>query len=90
MALAEGAPQHGTWLVRVAVARQGAVEQESVVAVREADMDALSKLRSRIEKAVNGAAVNLSRDAIVAALALTTEQLLAEADVGQTPAGSLA
>jgi hypothetical protein len=90
MALAEEAPQDGTSLVRVAVARQGAIERETVVAVRDNDLKALTKLRTRIEKTVNSAGKGLPRDAIVAALALTTEQLLAEAAVNPTTAGSLA
>jgi hypothetical protein len=80
MAIAESAPEDGTELVRVAVARQGGVEQESVVAVRDNDMQLLALLRERIMATVQGVSPEVSRDTVVAALALVTEHLLAEGE----------
>jgi hypothetical protein len=80
MALAEAAPDNGTRLVRVAVARQGGVEQESVVAVRENEMQLLAILRERIMATVEDVSDKVPRDTVVAALALVTEQFLAGAE----------
>ena len=71
-------PQEGTSFVRVAVGRAGAVEQESVVAMRENEAELLAALRESIMGAVRQAAPNASRDTVVAALALVTERLLVD------------
>jgi hypothetical protein len=80
MTLAESLPNGGTRLVRVAVARQGAIEQESVVAVREEEMQFLALLKERIMTTLNDVSKAVSRDSVIAALALVTEQLLAARD----------
>jgi hypothetical protein len=89
MALAEAGPDGGTRLVRVAVARQGAIEQEGVVAVRENEMQLLAILRDRIMATVDDVSEKVSRDTVVAALALVTEHLLADAESAPvaTPGG---
>jgi hypothetical protein len=78
MAMTENSREPGMELVRIAVARQGSVEQESVVTVRDNDMQRLALLRERIMAAVEEVAAEVSRDTVVAALALVTERLLAD------------
>jgi hypothetical protein len=78
MAIAESAADGGTRLVRIAVATQGSIEQESVVAIREDDMQLLALLKERILGTVHRVSPDVSRDTIVAALALVTERLLSE------------
>jgi len=80
MTIAEGTPEDGTKFVRVAVARQGAVEQESVVAVRDNDMQLLALLRAEIMDTIKNVSSEVSRDTVVAALALVTEHLLVDGE----------
>ena len=55
-------------------------EQESVVAVRENDMQLLALLRAEIMETVEKVSPEVSRDTLVAALALVTERLLADGE----------
>jgi hypothetical protein len=80
MALASVTPMDGTTLLRVAVAQQGAIEQERVVAVRSDEMSILALLRMRLMETVESVSTEVSRDAVIAALALVTEHLLVGAE----------
>jgi hypothetical protein len=87
MAVAEESNEPGTELLRVAVARQGGVEQETVVVVRDNDTRGLVLLKERIMDAVEGISGQVSRDTVVAALALITEQILADGEAVRNPTG---
>jgi len=86
MASATAVPQEGTNVIRVAVARPGAIEQESVVAIRQEEAELIALLRERVMAAVYGAARSVPRDTVVAALALVTERLLADGVGEEMPA----
>jgi hypothetical protein len=70
--------QAGASLVRVAVARIGAVEQEALVSIRQSETGLVERLVERIMATVQSEVPNVSRDTVVAALALLTERMLAE------------
>jgi hypothetical protein len=61
-------------LIRLAVARRGAVEQEAVVAVRSEEMHGVDQLREAIMTAITAAGI--PRSSVIAALAMATEGLL--------------
>jgi hypothetical protein len=80
MAVAEAAPADGTTLLRIAVTQQGAIEQERVVSVRSDERQVLALLRLRVMDAVESVSAEVSRETLIAALALVTEHLLVEAE----------
>jgi len=86
MAIAGAAPSDGATLVRVAVTQQGAIEQERVVSVRSDEQQMLALLRLRVMDAVESVSPEVSRETLIAALALVTEHLLIEAERESAPA----
>jgi hypothetical protein len=86
MAVAEAAPSDGTTLLRVAVTQQGALEQERVVAVRYDERQTLALLRMRVMDAVESVSAKVSKETLIAALALVTEHLLLEVEREGAPA----
>jgi hypothetical protein len=86
MAVTAAAPSDGATLVRVAVTQQGAIEQERVVSVRSDERQVLALLRMRIMDAVESVSTQVSREILIAALALVTEHLLVEAERDAAPA----
>jgi hypothetical protein len=65
-------------LVRVAVAQPGQVEQERVVPLRPGDEALVASVCAQIRGLAESAAASLPREAIVAALALVTRDMIAE------------
>lgn len=81
----------GTSLVRVAIAELGRPEAERVVAIRAADEELLDRFTLRLGELVQSMQADLPRDAIVAALARTTRDLmdvLGDASEGPHPSGA--
>src|SRR5262249_17919324 len=79
MVAADPMPQEGMSLIRVAITRSGAAEQESVIPIRQQDQEIqeiLATLTERIEGLLNALPTNSSHDKVLAVLALLTERLL--------------
>jgi hypothetical protein len=65
-------------LLRVAVTQLGEAEQERVVPLRPADEALVESVRGQVRALAQAAAASLPRDAIVAALALVTRDMIVE------------
>jgi hypothetical protein len=79
LALASAQGDHS--LLRVAITQSGTPERERVVGVRSADIPKVDSARLRFQQLVLEITASFgSQDLVIAALALTTQELLAEAD----------
>jgi hypothetical protein len=67
-------------LLRVTVAQLGEIEQERVVPLRPVDHALVTSMRGQIRTVIDAASSSLSRDAIVAALALVTRDMIMDMD----------
>jgi hypothetical protein len=71
-----GDGENSAEFVRVAVTRKGSTEHEAVVVVSNEEIQFVEQLRARIMAAVDAVPADISRNNLIAALALATEDLL--------------